>query len=254
MLNEIMLSVIQAVTEFFPISSDGHLALYSNLFSYPDLFFMVFLHLASLLAVLVFTRKELKFLLSFKKETRKLWIWIIIATIPGALVGFLFKNLIEQTFSSLLVTGIGFLFTGIILLMTRLTNNKKINILNAKSSLIIGLFQTIALLPGVSRSGMTISSARFNGIEKEKAVKFSFLLFIPLTIGAFSLEILDVIKNNITITIPITTLILSFIICATLSLVFLNLLTIIVKKDKFWMFSIYCFIIGIITLILYFLQ
>lgn len=253
MLNEIAMSVIQAITEFLPVSSDGHLALYANLFSEPSLFFITFLHIASLFAVLIFTRKEIKFLLSFKKETYKLWLYIIIATIPGALAGFLAKDLIEQAFSSLLVTGIGFLFTGTIILLTKVKKNKNGVRINQKNSFFIGLMQTLALLPGVSRSGMTISTGLFSGIEKERAVKFSFLLFIPLAIGAFSLEMFDYYKNSIPINIQITTLLTSFVICFLLSLLFLNLLNYIIKKDKFWMFSIYCCIIGIITLILFIL-
>ncbi|HLD98430.1 MAG TPA: undecaprenyl-diphosphate phosphatase [Candidatus Nanoarchaeia archaeon] len=252
MLNEIIMAVIQAITEFLPISSDGHLALYSNLFSEPNLFFIIFLHIASLLAVLIFTRKEILFLFTFTKEARKLWLYLIIATIPGALFGFFLKNIIETTFSSLLITGIGFLFTGTILIFSKFPRRK--SKLNMKNSLIIGLFQMLALLPGVSRSGMTISTGIFNGIEKEKAVKFSFLLFIPLAIGAFSLEMFNYYTKSIEITVPFITLAIAFIICFTLSLLFLNLLTLIIKKDKFWMFSIYCYIIGIITIILYFIK
>ncbi|OIO41434.1 hypothetical protein AUJ62_02700 [Candidatus Pacearchaeota archaeon CG1_02_32_21] len=252
MLDEIIMSIIQAATEFLPVSSDGHLALYSNLFSEPSLFFITFLHISSLLAVLIFTRKEIKFLLSFKNNANKLWSYIIIATIPGALIGFLAKDLIEQAFSSLLVTGIGFLFTGTIILFTRIKKNKKETEITSKKVLFIGLMQSLALLPGVSRSGMTISTALFSGIEKEKAVKFSFLLFIPLVIGAFSLEMFDYYKSNISVNIPATTLLISFAICFLLSLLFLNLLSYIIKKGKFWMFSFYCFLIGIITLILHF--
>jgi len=251
MLNEIILSIIQAVTEFLPVSSSGHLALYENIFSKPDLFFIIFLHLASLLAVIIFTRKAILHLLTFNKSARKLWLYLIITTIPAALIGFLFKNYIESALSSLLFLGIAFLFTGTILLFTKFT--KKKSELNVKNSIIIGLFQAVALFPGVSRSGMTISTALFSGIEKEKAVKFSFLLFIPLAIGAFVLEIKDYLSNNIEMNIPIITLVISFLVCSVLSLLFLNLLTYIIKKDKFWMFSIYCYIIGIITLILFIL-
>lgn len=253
MLNEIIMAIIQAATEFLPVSSDGHLALYSNLFYQPNLFFITFLHIASLFAVLIYTRKEIKFLLTFSKEAQKLWLYIIIATIPGALIGFLAKDYIEQAFTSLLVTGIGFLFTGTILLLTKFKSSKNTSRLNAKNSLFIGLMQALAPLPGVSRSGMTISTALYNRVEREKAAKFSFLLFIPLAIGAFGLEFLDYYTGNIEMSIPISTLIISFIICFILSLLFLNLLTLIIKKDKFWMFSIYCYMIGIITIILYLL-
>ncbi|MEM3113115.1 MAG: undecaprenyl-diphosphate phosphatase [Candidatus Pacearchaeota archaeon] len=251
MLNEIILSVIQAATEFLPVSSSGHLALYSNIFSEPDLFFISFLHVASLLAILVFTRKEIYQLINFNKNYRKLWLYIIIATIPGALAGFLFKKYIEASLYSFLFLGIAFMFTGTVLFLTKNFNGN--NKLNYKNSIIIGIFQVLALFPGISRSGMTISSAIFLGIEREKATKFSFLLFIPLSIGAFTLEMFEYYKSNIEINIPILTLIVSFIICFILSLLFLNLVLYIIKKEKFWMFSIYCFAIGIIILMLNFL-
>lgn len=242
MLNEIIYAIIQSATEFLPVSSSGHLALISNIISKPDLFLFTALHLASLFAVLVFTRKEIIELFQFKEESRKLWIYLIIATIPAALFGFFFKETIEKAFSSYLFLGIAFMFTGIILLVTRFS--KGYSELNIKSSIIIGLFQVLALFPGISRSGMTISAGFFSGIDREKAAKMSFLLFIPLALGAFVLEL-----NNFTINAAI---IISFFICAILSFLFLSLLTTIIKKGKFWMFSFYCFVIGLICLMLYF--
>lgn len=244
MINEILLAVIQAVTEFFPISSSGHLALVSNLISQPNLFFFTVLHLASLIAVLIFTRKELAALLTFDKKYRKLWIYLIIATIPAALFGFFFKNIIEKTFSSFLFLGVAFLFTAIILFLTKFT--KAYYKLNFKNSLFIGLFQIFALFPGISRSGMTISSALFLGIEREKAVKFSFLLFIPLSIGAFLLELEEFYFS--------LSLFISFVLCSVLSLLCLNLLLLIVKRGKFWLFSIYCFVLSILSFVLYFVK
>jgi undecaprenyl-diphosphatase len=103
----------------------------------------------------------------------------------------------------------------------------------------------IALFPGVSRSGMTISSGLFSGIEKEKAIRFSFLLFIPLAIGAMVLELGNAYFN--------WSLLLAFVLCFVLSLIFLNILSLIVKRNYFWIFSIYCFIIGIASLVLHFI-
>jgi undecaprenyl-diphosphatase len=243
MINEIILAIIQAATEFLPISSSGHLALFSNLISEPNLFFFTVLHLASLIAVLIFTRKEIFALLSFNKKYRKLWLYLIIATIPAGLVGLFFKEIIEKTFSSFLFLGFAFLFTSIILFLTKFT--KVYSKFNLKNSLVIGLFQVFALFPGVSRSGMTISAGLFSGIEREEAAKFSFLLFIPLSIGAFLLESSEIYFSF--------SLIISFIICLILSLLFLRLILIIVKKQKFWIFSIYCFILAIISFILYFI-
>lgn len=242
MENEILFSVIQAATEFLPISSSGHLALFGNILGEPNLFLITILHLASLLAVLVFTRKEISHLLSFKKESMNLWKYLIIATIPAGLFGFVFKDVIGSTFNSLLVIGVGFIFTGAILLLTKFAH--RTDKLNYKNALIIGLFQILALFPGVSRSGMTISSALFIGINKEKATKFSFLLFIPLIIGATLLNIGNAYFN--------IELLMAFVITLLLSLVFLNALLYVIKKEKLWLFSFYCFIIGMISIWLHF--
>jgi len=242
MLTEIILAFVQAATEFLPVSSSGHLALVSSFISSPNLFLFTVFHLASLVAVLIFTRKEVYSLVTFKPEAKKLWLYLIIATIPAMIFGLLFNDKIEAAFSSLLFLGFAFIFTGIILFATKFTKVK--SELNLKNSLFIGLCQCIALFPGVSRSGMTISSGMFSGLDKEKAAKFSFLLFIPVSLGAFILELKDFYINS--------AVIVSFFVCVIFSLLFLKALTLVIKKDKFWLFSIYCWVIGIITLILYF--
>jgi undecaprenyl-diphosphatase len=244
MKNEIILAIIQAATEFLPVSSSGHLAIVSNLISEPNLFFIVTMHLASLLAVLIFTRKELIKLAKFDRESIKYIKFLIIATIPAIIFGLFLKEIIESAFSSFLFIGIAYFFTGTVLAMTKIKTRK--SSLNYKNSLFIGLFQALALFPGVSRSGMTISSSLFAGIEKEKAVKFSFILFIPLAIGSALLEVIKI--NN---PIDISTIIIPFFICFVLSLVFLNVLNYIIKKEIFWIFSIYCYILGIICFVLY---
>jgi len=252
MIIELILAVIQAATEFLPVSSSGHLALFSILFSEPDLFFIVLLHIASMIAVFIFVRKEIARLFVFDKEAIKLWLFIIIATIPGAFAGYFLKDRIEMAFNSVLFLGLAFLFTGTIILLTKIPRQKKI--LSLKSSVLIGLFQAIALFPGVSRSGMTVSGGLFSGLEKEKAAKFSFLLFIPLSIGALLLELLDFYKGEIVLNIPIHTIVISLILCAVLSLLFLNLLMYFIKKDKFWMFSFYCYAIGLLCLVFYLIK
>ncbi|MBI2630371.1 undecaprenyl-diphosphate phosphatase [Candidatus Pacearchaeota archaeon] len=241
MLQEIIYAIIQSATEFLPVSSSGHLALISNLIGEPDLSFFVMLHLASLITVIVFTRKELYNLASFNPKYKKLWLFLITATIPAGIVGLLLRKTIEASFSSLLFLSFAFIFTGIILFLTQYT--KATSNFSIKNSLLIGIFQAISIFPGISRSGMTISSALFSGIEKEKAARFSFLLFIPVTLGAFVLE-LNQLKIN-------SSAIVAFFICLILSIFFLNLLVLIIKKEKFWMFSFYCWLLGIISLILY---
>ncbi len=245
MLKEVSLAVIQAATEFLPVSSSGHLALFSNLFgTAPDLFLITVLHVASLIAVMIFLRTEIYSLATFKKETLPLWKYWIIATIPAVIIGLLFSDFVEKAFSSYLFLGIAFLLTGLVLFMTKFASKGKAR-LNNKRSIMIGLMQSLALFPGVSRSGMTISTGMFSGISKEKAARFSFLLFIPLSIGALILEAFKLSSFYIT-----PTLVVSFIVCLLLSIVFLNLLIRIIKKDMFWMFSFYCWVIGIITILL----
>jgi len=245
MIKEVIFAIVQAFTEFLPVSSSGHLALISDFFSSPDLFFFTFLHLASLLAVLIFLRKEIYDLIFHPKKNKKIWGYWILATIPAALFGYLFSNLIDNTFSSFFSLGVFFIFTGIILSLTKYTSSY--SKLNLKNSFLIGLAQIVALFPGISRSGITISSGLFLGLEREKAIRFSFLLFIPLSIGAFALELFKL--KDISSYLNITYL-TSFLVCFVFSLLSLILLNIIIKKKYFWVFSFYCWILGIICLII----
>lgn len=243
MLNEIILGVIQAATEFLPVSSSGHIAVASALMSFKtNLFFYTVLHIASLLAVLIFTRRELNVMFRFTEEGKKLWIYGIIATIPAVLFVLLFGDIVKQAFTSILFVGVGFIITGIVLFSTKFTHY--FSRLGWKNSLFIGIVQMFAVFPGISRSGLTISAGMFSGIKKEGAAKFSFLLFIPLAIGAFAFEFGEAYFS--------WSLVAAFAVCFVLSLLFLNLLSVIVAKGKFWMFAIYCWLAGIATLLWYF--
>jgi len=242
MINEIILAVIQAVTEFLPVSSSGHLALVSNLISQPDLFFFTALHIASLLAVLIFTRKEIMQLLSFDEKYLKMWVFLIVATIPAGLAGYFFHDFFEVAFNSYLMIGVAFMATGLVLLSTR--NTKVFSKINVKNAFAIGVAQIAAIFPGISRSGVTISSGMFLGLNKEKAARFSFLLFIPLSLGAVILESGQAYFS--------WGLVVSFFICLFLSLVFLNILIDVIKKGRFWWFSFYCFAVGLLSLGLYY--
>jgi len=244
MLYEIFLAFVQAATEFLPISSSGHLALISNLISEPSLFLISILHLASLLAVLIFLRKEIFLLLSFDKKYRKMWAFLAIGTLPAALFGLFFHNTIERSFSSFFFIGLGFLLTGILLFLTKFSYT--FSELNFRSSFLIGLIQILSLFPGVSRSGITISSGLFLGLKREEAFKFSFLLFIPLVIGANLLEFGEAFFSF--------SLFLSFVLCFIFSLFFLNLLYYVMRKGKFWIFCFYAFFIWLISLILGFVR
>lgn len=243
MIEEIFLGILQGVTEFLPVSSSGHLAIVTNIISEPNLFLFTALHISTLLAVLIFTRKEIYKLMKFDNSSKKLFSYLIIATIPGALFGYFFNEAIEKVFSSVIFLSGAFFFTGFVLLMTRFP--KEFSKLDMKNAFIIGIFQILALFPGVSRSGMTISSGMILGIRREEAAKFSFLLLIPLAIGAFILEF-----KNAYFTID---LLIACLVCLITSLIFLSLLMKIIRKGNFWVFSLYCFGMGLLSLILYFI-
>jgi undecaprenyl-diphosphatase len=242
MYHKILLAIIQAFTEFLPISSSGHLAIASRILGFPqDLFFYSVLHVASLFAVLIYFREEIFNLFTFKEIARKKWIFLIIATIPAAFFGFFFKGIIEEAFSSKIGLGMAFLFSGGLIFLTKLDYSKKRQ--NGGTSFLIGLFQILALFPGVSRSGTTTSSGIILGIEKEKAGTFSFLLFIPLAIGAILSETGNAYFN--------LEILVSFLVCFVLSYLSIGLFFRILKKGFWWAFSIYVWFLGLVVLLFF---
>ena len=254
MLEGIFLAIIQAATEFLPLSSSGHLAFVSKLISEPNIFFFTALHGASLFAVIIFTRKEITHLFRFDEGYGKMWLCLIIATLPAVLLGFFFRDRIKEAFSSFLFIGIAFIFTAGILFSTKFKRMDSAKI-SLRDALIIGLLQALALFPGISRSGLTISAALLLGIDKEKAIKFSFLLFIPLSFGAFMANALASNEAmNGALSYLSASLLTFFLVCLVMSLIFLKMMLNIVKKGKIWVFSIYCFSIGATSILLYFLS
>lgn len=191
MIKAIILGIVQGLTEFLPISSSGHLVLMKNILSMetPGVIWEVSLHLGTLFSILIFFRKRI--LSYLRKKTIK---FIIVGSIPIALTGFLLKDKIESLFTTPVLTLIMLFVTGTILLFTvRAKENKRLNI---KIALFIGIAQALALVPGLSRSGLTVATALFLGLEKKEAFEFSFILAIPALIGAFGLEFYG-IKGNV---------------------------------------------------------
>ena len=239
LLQSIILSIIQGITEWLPISSSGHLALLHNFFGFQNLPFDVFLHFASILAVIVVFWKDIIRLLNFKEENLKYILKLLVALIPAGIVGILFKEQIENFFSSFFYLGMFFMISGVIIYSTKFSIPKKEKP-NFLDSIIIGFFQALAILPGVSRSGATISSGLIRGVKKEEAVKFSFLLAIPIVLGASLLEVKDLVMENIDLSIIVTFVVSLFVIKVLLR---------IIKGKKFYIFGIYDFILGLIVFI-----
>ena len=247
-IQAIVLGLIQGITEWLPISSSGHLVLFQNLFGLEQpVSFTIILHLSSLLVILIVFRKDIldliKGVLKLEEKSLKMLIYLAIGSIPIGVAGFLFNDLIKSIFNDLRTIGISLLFTSAMLFFSKIpyTKTKK---LGFKNTLLIGLFQAIALLPGVSRSGMTISTGLIRGVKREEAAKFSFLLFIPAIIGATAFEF----QNFVNIT-QVPELIVSFIVSTIVGLICLNFLLKIIKQNKFYKFGWYCLVLGLIVLL-----
>lgn len=246
----ILLGVIQGVTEWFPVSSSGHLVIVQHFLRVQEPVQLdLMLHLGSLLVVIwMFLPDIIKIFKAFSnkdREYRNLGYTIIVASIPTAVIGLILKSQIEAAFTNLVVVGAGLIFTSILLLLTHYysKNKKSFKQVSYLDALIVGTFQGIAIFPGVSRSGSTISSALLIGIKREEAAQFSFLLFIPAMLGAFLLQ-LPKIAWSLNLEILVGTVISMIVSYLTIQQL-LNL----IKKQKFYLFSAYCFILGICILV-----
>jgi undecaprenyl-diphosphatase len=246
LLQAIVLSIVQSITEWLPISSSGHLAIFESFFGIKEFSFAVFLHFASILAVIIIFYKDIIKLFDFsKRENIKYIIYIIIAIIPAGVVGYLFKDYIESMFSNMLFIGIFFIISGGIIFSTRYFKRRVDDELKFVDFVSMGFFQVLGILPGISRSGATISGGIFSGGKKESVVKYSFLIAIPVILGASLLKLKDMVYTDISWSI----LLISFAICFVFSLFTIKLLLKIVKGNKFYLFGIYNFIIGVIVLL-----
>ncbi|MFH1359284.1 MAG: undecaprenyl-diphosphate phosphatase [archaeon] len=249
LIQAVILSIVQGITEWFPVSSSGHLSLFQEFFGFQNLPFDVFLHFASILAVIIIFRKDIINVLNIRKKHSRRYIgYLIIAIIPAIVFALFFRDVIAGMFHNLAFIGIFFIFSGVIIFSTKFSKykNKKLNWLDG---LFIGLFQVFALFPGISRSGMTISSGLFRGLSKEAAIKFSFLLAIPMILAASIAEAPQVFSSDISYTI----LIVSFIVTFLVSLFVIKLLIRIIKSDNFYWFGVYDIILGVVVLVLSFL-
>jgi len=249
LLQAIILGIIQGITEWLPISSSAHLVILEHLFKIKEpLAFTAVLHFSSLIAILIIFRKSINNIISslieldLKSENSKMAFYILIGTMPILLSGYLLKDLFNKFFTNLFLVGIALTINGLILLISQLNlNNKK---LNMKNTFIIGLTQALALIPGISRSGITISTGLLQGINKEKVATFSFLLAIIPIIGATFLNLKTIEITNYSL------LIISSIITLIISLISLKFLLNIIKKAKFHYFGYYCLILGLIVIFL----
>ncbi len=211
-LQILILSVVQGLTEFLPISSSAHLILVPELLGWPDqgLLFDVAMHIGSLLAVVTYFRQDIMRMTQawfteviYKKsspDSMLAW-YVIIGTIPAVIAGLIFKDYIEVELRSALVIATTTIVFGLLLgLSDYLAGTKRDEYtLTFKDVIIIGCFQAIALIPGTSRSGITMTAALFLGLKRVSAARFSFLLSIPIILASGLFQVLDLIKSELVI-------------------------------------------------------
>ncbi len=246
LIQAIILGIIQGITEWLPISSSGHLAIAEHLFGLDQpVVFDVMLHVGSLLVVLWVFREDLIDMISGimhgERESLMLASKIFMATLPIAFVGMLFRDQIEALVSMKTI-GMALILTSFVLFLSVYPRNKDGEVTWGKAA-IMGFAQAVAIFPGVSRSGMTISAGLMQGVDREKAARFSFLLFIPAILGATIVELPNLSQvDNMTAMISGT---IAAIVAGYFSL---TLLLGIIKKGKFHHFGWYCLALGIIVL------
>jgi undecaprenyl-diphosphatase len=263
-LKVIILGIVQGLTEFLPVSSSGHLVLAAEILNFQEegVAFEVFVHLGTLLSVLIVFRKDvIKMILApfqylssrfENEETKEYLFWdlyIIIGTIPAAVIGLSFKCDIEAAFSNIFLVITMLAITGTILLLSRFMPKKNQEMTIVKSFL-IGVSQAFAILPGISRSGSTIVTGIFLGIDKENAARFSFLLAIPAILGASIIKLKDLIAME-SYSFPFSYLVLGAIVSFIAGYFAIIWLLDIVKKGKLEWFALYCYFIVIVSSVWY---
>jgi len=257
LIDVLILAVVQGIAEWFPVSSSGHLVVLQWLLqSEASWLFDLSLHVGTLCVVVVFFWRDivniLKALvrLDFKSEDGKLALLLIVGTVPGALTGLLITHFFEAFFFNLVLVGEALLVTGLFLFISqRKTNRKELGYVDSS---LIGLAQGFAIIPGISRSGITLSTGMLRRVKREALFKFSFLLSIPGILGAI---ILEVIKRPVAVgNVDTSAIFLGIVISMFVGYLSLRLLKKIFMMERLHLFAYYCWVVGAIILVSRLLQ
>ena len=257
----IILGIIQGLTEPLPISSSGHIFLFKNLFN-TEMFntfnFEIVSNFASFLAILFIFRKDIIKLIKdffgyiFNKEKRGTYkngfmyvIKMIISTIPVGIAGILLNDYLETNFTSLKILGFAFLFTALMLYIVRNIKGDKEDV-TFKDAIIIGLFQMITIIPGISRSGTVLVACLLCKLKREEALKYTFMLYFPVSLGTMLLKVPDLMNTSTSLLLPYLGGFIAALVVTYFSYIWLSN---IVKKGKLWHFSIYCLCLALFIFI-----
>lgn len=271
LLHAILLGILQGLTEFLPISSSGHLVIAQEVFNIEeaDLAFDIILHLGTLVAVLIYYWRDVLNLISeffvllgeyirgkkpklldHTRPYRVLMLMIIIATIPTAVIGLVFKDLFSQLFETADFVGYALIVTGIFLWIANgiVSGRKDLKSMTAWDAVTVGLIQGLAITPGISRSGSTIFAGLIRGFSRELATRFSFLLSIPAIVGAVVLEGKDAFEGASAIH-EVMPVLAGFAAAAVSGYLAIHLLISALQNKKLNYFSYYCWTLGILTIL-----
>ncbi len=285
LIQSIIMGIVQGLTEFLPVSSSGHLAIFKHILNIETdtgILFDILLHIGTLIAVCAVYFKDIRDLIvegckliadicvnaatwisNFKQKdekkpyrklvdspTRRFVVLIIVSTIPTGIIGVLGSTIVEVASETLIVPGICLLITSMLLLIADgiTAGKKKIGSVSYTNGFVLGIFQGIATLPGISRSGTTITACLLSGFDRSLAVKYSFIMSIPAILGAAVLEIKDIGKLSIGAGEWMSYLV-GMLIAAAVGYVCIKTMLVVVRKKKFKVFSIYCAVLGIVAII-----
>jgi undecaprenyl-diphosphatase len=275
LIQALILGIVQGLTEFLPISSSGHLVIGQHLFGlqHADLAFDVSVHLGTLGAVVIFFRSDILAILTALLRWRplgrgarpaqerpdpgvRLAMLVIMGSVPTALIGLTLKRFEETLFASPLIAGVMLLITGGVLFLTRgpqatarahPESTRPLAAIRVRDSLLIGIVQGLAVMPGISRSGATIATGLFAGIEPQAAARFSFLLSIPAVAGAALLVLVEAAAQG---QVDVTACLAGGLAALIVGYAALAFLVFIIKKGKLYTFAPYCWIVGLAAIAL----
>ncbi len=265
-LQSILLGIIQGATEFLPISSSAHLVLVPYFLNWhlpaqEGFLFDVLLHLGTLLAVIIYFRRDIYTIMvafikgiitrqPFVEQNSRLGWLIILATLPAMLAGAIFKNLIEQAFAAPLYTGLFLLVTAIFLVTAERIGKRErpFETISWKDALVVGVFQAISILPGISRSGSTMTGGMLRNLDRTAAARFSFLLSIPVILGASLFATVDFLKAP-GADVHVSVVLAGFIAATLVGYLSIRWLLGYLSKQSLTPFAIYCVGLSAVTLI-----
>lgn len=240
-LNSALLGLIQGLTEFLPVSSSGHLVLAQKLLGLdePGALLETILHLGTTLAIIVYFRSRLT------KMLKNYALLILVASIPAAIIGLVFRLYLESLFENTFIVGIALIITGILnsLVDKAQARREKINYID---SVVIGVAQAIAIIPGISRSGSTIFAGSYLGIDRKKAAEFSLLISIPVIAGA---NLLQLLTHGSESNLPFISYTSGFVVAFISGLIAIGLLMRFLVEKRFKYFSFYAITLGVIALL-----